>query len=498
MADNGLKIVVIGAGMAGILAGIKLHEQGKHRFVIYEKADRIGGTWRENTYPGLTCDVPSHHYTYSFERNPEWSRHLPPGGEIQGYFEKTCEKYAIYPYIRFGEELAQATYREGRWLLQMKSGLQDEADVVIAATGVLHHPNTPTIQGAESFEGAMFHSSRWDHSVTLDNKRIGVIGNGSTGVQIISALAGKVRHISHFQRTAQWIMPVENGYFSAEEKARFREDPAALEAAMDVGAYQAAVEGYSQVITGENGDGARYFIDSCKSNLENNVQDPELREKLRPDHAPLCKRLIFSPDYYEAIQRPNTSLVTTDIERIEKNGIRTVDGTLHELDVIVYATGFHADAFMRPMQVQGRNGATLEDFWSERPKAYLAIAMPDFPNFFMLNGPNGPVGNFSLIDIAELQWGYISQLIDRLDQLPGAEICPRRDVLENFEQERIAAARKTVWFTGGCRSWYLDAQGIPASWPWSYQHFVEEMSAPRWENFEPAELADISAAQATA
>src|SRR6056297_1574837 len=494
MADTGLKIVVIGAGMAGLLAGIKLREEGKHQFVIYEKADRIGGTWRENTYPGLTCDVPSHHYTYSFERNPDWSRHLPPGGEIQGYFERTCEKFGLYPFIRFGEELTQATYLDGRWQLQMASGLRDEADVVIAATGVLHHPNIPEIEGAESFAGAMFHSSRWDHGIDLSDQRIGVIGNGSTGVQIISALAGRVRHISHFQRTAQWIMPVENGYFSDEERARFRDDPAALEAVMDVSAYQAAVERYPQVITGENGDGADYFIDSCKQNLESSVEDPELREKLRPDHAPLCKRLIFSPDYYEAIQRPDTALVTAGIKHIEASGIRTTDGKLHELDVIVYATGFHADAFMRPMQVQGRDGVKLEDFWADRPKAYLAVSMPDFPNFFMLNGPNGPVGNFSLINIAELQWGCISQLIGRLAQLPGAAICPRREVLEEFERERIAAAKKTIWFTGGCHSWYLDAQGIPASWPWSYQRFVDKMSAPRWEDFEPAGLGDVSAA----
>ncbi|MEZ5567846.1 MAG: NAD(P)/FAD-dependent oxidoreductase [Halioglobus sp.] len=318
MADKGLKVAIIGAGMAGILAGIKLREQARHEFVIYEKADRIGGTWRENTYPGLTCDVPSHHYTYSFERNPDWSRHLPPGGEIQQYFERTCEKYGIYPHIRFGEELAQAEFRQGRWHLQMRSGRRDEVDVVIAATGVLHHPNMPSIPGAETFRGALFHSSRWDHSVDLQDKRIGVIGNGSTGVQIVSALAGRVKHISHFQRTAQWIMPVENGYFSEAEKARFREDPAALEAAMDINTYRANVEGYSQVITGQNGDGAQYFIESCTNNLETSVADPALREKLRPDHAPLCKRLIFSPDYYDAIQHPAAALVTDGIAQIRQ------------------------------------------------------------------------------------------------------------------------------------------------------------------------------------
>ncbi len=483
MPEKNLRIAVIGAGMAGILAGIKLQESGRRNFVIYEKADRIGGTWRENTYPGLTCDVPSHHYTYSFERNPDWSRHLPPGQEIQDYFERTCEKYGVYPYIRFGEELAEARFEDGRWQLVMQSGLADEADVVIAATGVLHHPRIPDIKGADSFRGHLFHSSRWDHGIDLADKRIGIIGNGSTGVQIISALSGNVRHIAHFQRTAQWIMPVRNGYFSEEDKARFRADPAALEAAMDTSTYQRGVEGYSQVITGDDGEGARYFNDTCRDNLEQGVRDPGLREQLRPDHKPLCKRLIFSPDYYEAIQRPGAALVTTPIERIEAGGIRTTDGALHELDIIVYATGFHADAFMRPMRITGEDGATLDTFWAVRPRAYLAVSMPGFPNFFMLNGPNGPVGNFSLIDIAEHQWHYISQLIERLERGDCEAVSPGEAVFQRFEEERIAAAKKTIWYTGGCRSWYLDAEGIPASWPWSFSRFQREMAEPDWAAF---------------
>jgi len=483
MSGGEVKIAVIGAGMAGILAGIKLQEAGYRDFVIYEKADRIGGTWRENTYPGLTCDVPSHHYTYSFERNPDWSRFLPPGAEIQAYFERTCDKYGVYRYIRFGEELEEARYEDGRWQLQFRSGLTDVADVLIAATGVLHHPRMPEIPGAEAFGGALFHSARWDHAIDVADKRVAVIGNGSTGVQIISALAGTARLVKHFQRTAQWIMPVDNGHFSAEERARFRADPAALEAAMQTDAYQRGVEGFSEVITGVDSEAGRFFVESCRDNLERNVRDPVLREKLRPDHAPLCKRLIFSPDYYAAIQRPDAALVTEGIESIEESGIRTRDGVLHELDVIVYATGFHADYFMRPMRVFGRDGASLDEFWAVRPRAYLAVTMPDFPNLFMLNGPNGPVGNFSLIDIAEHQWHYIEQLIARLERGDCPAIQPQQAVFDAFEEERIAAAKTTIWYTGGCRSWYLDSEGIPASWPWSFRRFVRAMDEPDWAAF---------------
>ena len=481
------RAVVIGAGMAGILAGIKLMQAGFTEIAIYEKADRIGGTWRENTYPGLTCDVPSHHYTYSFERNPDWTRHLSPGAEIQAYFEHVVSKYGVEKLLHFNQQATSAEFIDGRWQLGFADGHTDVADILIAATGVLHKPKYPTIEGLDSFQGECFHSARWDHSVPLEGKRIGVIGNGSTGVQIISALAGKAAKLEHFVRTPQWIMPVENGHFSAAERAAFQ-DPAVLKEAMRFEEYNAGVELYTQAIVDMESDGAKQMGAICLANLEQNIRDPELRERLRPDHTPLCYRLIFSPDYYAAIQHPTVALVTEDIERIEANGIRTRDGVLHELDIIALATGFHPDTFMRPMVFKGRNGADLDTLWADGPKAHLAISMPGFPNFFMLNGPNGPVGNFSLIDIAEHQWHYIAQFIDKLITGEADEISPRPQAMQRFEQERVAAAKQTVWFKGGCSSWYLNQNGIPASWPWTYSRFVKEMSAPNWADFECVKL----------
>jgi cation diffusion facilitator CzcD-associated flavoprotein CzcO len=483
MAQQDKRVVVIGAGMAGILAGIKLQEAGFTDIAIYEKADRIGGTWRENTYPGLTCDVPSHHYTYTFERNPDWTRHLPPGAEIQSYFERTVRKYGVDKLLHFNKEASSAQFIDGRWQLQFRDGHRDSADILIAATGVLHKPRMPTIDGMAEFKGVSFHSARWDHSVPLDGKRIAVIGTGSTGVQIISALAGRAALIEHYVRTPQWIMPVENGHFSEQERLAFR-DPEVLREAMNFEQYNAAVELYTMAILDKDGAGAQQMGAVCLNNLEQSVADPVLREKLRPDHAVLCKRLIFSPDYYQAIQRPGAALVTEDIERIEATGIRTADGRLHEVDIIVYATGFHADTFMRPMVFKGRNGVDLESLWVEGPSAYLAITLPDFPNFFMLNGPNGPVGNFSLIDIAEHQWDYIAQLIARLGDADCDEISPNYQALQNFESERVAAAKKTVWYTGGCTNWYQGKNGVPSSWPWSYSRFVRDMSEPDWNAFD--------------
>ncbi len=473
------RVVVIGAGMAGLLAGIKLRAMGIENYTIYEKADRIGGTWRENTYPGLTCDVPSHHYTYSFARNPDWTRHLPPGPEIQAYFEDCCDRYRQRERIRFNAQITRAEWQGQGWQLTLASGEVDRADVVIAATGVLHHPSTPQIPGMNDFAGELFHSARWDHNVPLDG-RVGVIGMGSTGVQLVSALAGVASRLSHFVRTPQWIMPVHNGYYSEEERARFRADPAALEAYMDVVTYNRNVENYTLGITQPDSPGAQYFRQACFDNLES-ITDPALKEALRPDHEPMCKRLVFSPDYYQKIQHPQARLVRGDIQRIEATGVRTVDGELHELDVIALATGFRADQFMRPMEIAGAEGAELETLWAQRPVAYLAVSMPGFPNFFMLNGPNGPVGNYSLIDIAEHQWGYIQQLLERARS--EGPLCATREALEAFDAERIEAAKTTIWYTGGCQSWYLDAEGVPASWPWNYSRFVEEMKTPKWDHF---------------
>jgi cation diffusion facilitator CzcD-associated flavoprotein CzcO len=472
-----LRFVIIGAGMAGILAAIKLREAGYTDIAIYEKADRIGGTWRDNSYPGLTCDVPSHSYTYSFAPNPEWTQYLPPGQEVFGYFAGIAERYKIGEMVRFNQEIVSCVFADGRWHLMTKGGEADTADVVIAATGVLHHPFYPDIPGLGDFQGALFHSSRWDHDVPLDGRRIGVIGNGSTGVQIVSALAGRASKLSQFQRTAQWVMKVENGFYTEEQKAAFRSDPALLARMQCDETYMANVKRFTDAISDANSPEIAQIEAFVLANLENSVRDPVLKEKLRPTYRAACKRLIYSPDYYEKIQHPDVELVTEPIERVEAGGVRTADGRLHELDVLVLATGFRADQFMRPMNIVGRGGVKLNDYWAKRPCAYLAVSMPEFPNLFMINGPTGPVGNFSLIDIAERQVAYIGQLIAELSQGRCREISVTQAAMDDYEVRRIAAAKGTI-FGSGCKSWYLDAEGVPASWPWSYDAFAQAMATP--------------------
>jgi cation diffusion facilitator CzcD-associated flavoprotein CzcO len=479
-----LRTVIIGAGMAGVASAIKLRESGHHDLTIYEKGDSVGGTWRENTYPGIACDVPAHLYTYSFAPNPEWSHMFAPGPEIRDYLERVALDHGLDRAIVFGAEVSTLEWVGGRWHLGLADGSSDVADVVIAATGVLHHPAHPDIEGLDDFDGSAFHSARWDHSVTIDGARVGVVGTGSSAVQIVSAIAERVGRLDLFQRTPQWIMPLPNAEATEEEKARYRDDPELL-AARRVELSSSFVERFADAVVDADSPVAKLMEDVCRANLETTIVDPELRERLRPDYRAACKRLVVSPDFYSAIQRPNARLVTEPIERIERRGVRTADGSLHELDVIVLATGFRVDRFLRPIDVTGRGGVRLEDRWAKRPSAYLSVSIPEFPNLFLINGPNGPVGNFSLIDVAEMQIDYILQLMRLLGDGSCAEVSATASAAERVEADRVEAAKRTIWMTG-CRSWYLDDRGVPAAWPWRMEHFREVMAAPDLRDFDLA------------
>lgn len=475
-----LRAAVIGAGMAGILSAIKLRERGVE-VTVFEKGDRVGGTWRENTYPGLACDVAAHWYTYSFARNPEWDNLMAPGPKIRDYFEGVARDRGILPLIRFNEEVERLEYADGRWDLTTARGHRDRFDIVIAATGVLHHPNIPQFEGMESFEGSVFHSARWDHSVPLDGKRIGVVGTGSTAAQLVTALVPRAEHFCLFQRTPQWVMRRENPAYTEEEKAAFRADPAVLDRLVQE-LRTRTVEGYATAVIDYDSPQLAAIEKLCQENLDT-VRDPELRARLTPDYRAACKRLVMSDSFYEAIQQPNAELVTSAIQRIEPEGVRTVDGVLHPLDVFVLATGFQVDRFIRPTKVIGRNGADLDDAWEEGPKAYISVSVPDFPNFFLVNGPGSPFGNFSAIETSEFQANYVMQLVDGILNGQYREVSASHDALARFEEQRQDAGRKTVWVTG-CDSWYLDKKGVPTSWTFSYDRFVQEMTSPRLQDFE--------------
>jgi cation diffusion facilitator CzcD-associated flavoprotein CzcO len=484
--DGLLRVAIIGAGMSGLCAAHRLRRAGIDEIVLFEKASEVGGTWRENTYPGLTCDVPSRFYSYSFAPNPDWSSAYAPGPEIQAYFTGMADELGLRPLIRFGAEVVAARWEEGRWRLRTRDGAEEAADVLVSATGVLHHPRFPDIPGIESFDGAAFHSARWDHSVPLAGLRIGVVGTGSTGVQIVSELADTAGRLLVFQRTAQWILPVGNRRYSRLTRWVFRRYPALNRLAYR--AYQRQLEVVLGGATTAPGWQRSLIGAACRANLRFGVRDPHLRRRLTPDYQPMCKRLVMSARFYPAMRRPGVELVTEGIERAEPRGVVTRDGRLHELDVLVLATGFDAHAYLRPIELVGEGGLTLDEAWAERPHGYRTVALPGFPNFFMMMGPHSPIGNHSLVAVAETQARYIAWWVEQLRDRRIASAAPTTEATARFNDDMRRALPNTVWTTG-CSSWYLGPDGLPELWPWTPARHRELLREPDLADYEvkPAE-----------
>jgi cation diffusion facilitator CzcD-associated flavoprotein CzcO len=468
--------------MSGLLMGIRLKKAGL-RFRIFEKATSVGGTWRENRYPGLTCDVPSFFYSYSFEPNPDWSHRFSPGPEIRAYFERVAEKYGLHEHITFGVEVSDARYEDGGWSVETSGGERIRADVLVDATGPLHIKNYPEIPGLEGFEGACFHSADWDDDVPLAGKRIGVVGNGSTGVQMMAPLSEVASHLTLFQRTPQWIFPVGNKRYSERERRWTRRLP--ILGSLTRALYKRIFDKASVGVT-EDGYWRRRMAAGCREHLEK-VTDPELRKKLTPDYEPGCKRLILSTSFYPTVQKQHVDVVVDAIERIEPRGVVTRDGQLHELDVLVLATGFRPHDW-GISHVVGAEGLSLKEAWAQGPRTYRSVTLPGFPNYFMIVGPNSPIGNISIIDVSETQTQYILDCIERVAGVEGKAIVPKREAAEAFQASLRDAMKGTVWVTG-CNSWYIDPDGSPTLWPWSADHFHEVMRRPEFSDFELVDAA---------
>ncbi|MBL6749234.1 MAG: NAD(P)/FAD-dependent oxidoreductase [Nevskia sp.] len=473
------RIAIVGAGMSGLLMGIQLKKAGIDSFTIFEKGPAVGGTWRDNTYPGLACDVPARLYTYSFDTNPNWNHRYARGYEIQKYFESVPAKFDLAPHIRFNTELADARHANGEWLVTTKDGQTLAVDFLVTATGILHHPSYPEIKGLESFAGACFHSARWDHGVPLQGKRVGVIGTGSTAVQITTALVDKVAKFELFQRTPQWVCPQMDTAYSETNKRLFARIPLLRRLVY------AVYKKYFELTFGRAVVGDKRLMAAiswlCRRHLAT-VKDPELRRKLTPSYYPACKRLIFSDTFYKAIQHPAAELVTEGIDHVEPRGVVDKSGRLHELDVLVLATGFKAHEYMRPMHVANESGLTLDQAWAKGAFAHRTVGLPGFPNFFMLMGPHSPIGNFSLISIAEMQVRYIMTFIELFRQGKCSKVEPAAEAARLYNDAIRNALKGTVWMTG-CRSWYFDQNGLPALWPWTFGRYRHEMKAPRLDEF---------------
>jgi cation diffusion facilitator CzcD-associated flavoprotein CzcO len=485
------RVGIIGAGMSGIGMACKLRMAGIETFHIYEKWDGLGGTWHANTYPGLHCDVPSRNYQFRFAPNPDWSHVFSPGREIWRYLDKVADDFDLKGRMSFSTEVDEATWDESTstWTLRTKAGDVAEYDFLVTACGGLVETRTPDIPGMQDFEGALFHSAEWDHAVPLEGRRVACIGTGSTGMQITKGLAGVAGHYELYQRTPQWILPLPNRRYTRLTKWAMRRFADRLEPLFFRG-HQILTEGTFGVAVVQPGWQRRMLTWLCHKHLEWGCKDPELRERFRPADKPMCKRLIMGTGFYKLFARPDVDLVDTGIDHIEARGIVTKDGVLHEQDVIVMATGFNAHNFVRPMELTGLGGVRLSEVWGERePYGYRSVAVPGFPNVFMLIGPHSPFGNQSLFTISETQADFAMRCIEQWQRREVEWMAPTAEATERFNEEMKAALPDTIW-TSGCNSWYIGKDGIPSVWPWVASHHREILQAPDPEDWlveRPAE-----------
>jgi len=450
-------IAIIGAGFGGIGAAIRLKQAGLSSFTMFERAGEIGGTWRDNTYPGAACDVPSHAYSLSFEPYPGWTRKFSPSEEIQAYLLRLVEKWQLRSHLRLGTEIVEARFDEARgaWALTTSAGDTVTARVVISAVGGLVNPALPDIKGIESFAGEIFHTARWRHDIELTGKRVGVIGTGASAVQVVPAIAPQVERLTVFQRTPAWVVPKRDKRYSERAKRWFARFPALLRASR-----------FFQYATSEM-LGPMIFLDAPRlsafgermslQHLYAQVSDPVLREKLLPHFQFGCKRILVSDDYWASFARENVSLVTDPIERIDREGVVTKDGTRHDVDAIVLATGFAVGLAAAPFPVSGRGGRLLDDAWRDGAVAYKGMTVSGFPNWFILMGPNTGPGHTSVLVYTEAQIAHVLAAIERMRREGLRSVDVRPEVLARYNAGIQGRMKYTVWST--CKSWYLSPDG---------------------------------------
>ncbi|MFL6098402.1 MAG: flavin-containing monooxygenase [Actinomycetales bacterium] len=458
-----VRVAVVGAGFGGLGAAIRLLQSGERDIVVLEKADDVGGTWRDNTYPGCACDVPSVLYSFSFALKPDWTHSFSRQGEIWDYLRDCVERYRLRPYLRFGVELLQATWDEAacRWSIVTSAG-ELSADVLVAATGPLCEPRIPELPGLESFQGTVFHSARWRHDHDLTGREVAVVGTGASAIQFVPQIAQQVRRLTVFQRTPPWIVPRSDRRLSRLEHAAYRRFPF-----LQRWVRRAVYAGREVVVLSMlHPRIARVQQRIAQTHLRRSVADPALRAAMTPDYAMGCKRILISSDYFPAIQRDNVRLATTAVAEVRPHSVVGADGAEHPVDTIILGTGFHVTDQPIADRVTGRGGRLLADHWAGSPKAYDTVTVHGFPNFFLVLGPNSGTGHTSVVLMAEAEIEHLLAALRHL-RATGA------DALEPTEQAEAAFVREvdrrmsgSVWTAGGCRSWYLDVTGRnSALWP---------------------------------
>jgi cation diffusion facilitator CzcD-associated flavoprotein CzcO len=459
-----VRVGILGAGFGGLGMAIRLAQQGERDFLVFEKAADVGGTWWANTYPGCQCDIPSHLYSFSFAPNPDWTRTYPKQPELRDYLRNVATDHGVYDRIRLNTEVTAAAWDEEQacWRITTNNG-EYTADVVVAAPGPLSAPSLPDIPGLDTFEGTTFHTATWDHDHDLRGERVAVVGTGASAIQAVPHIAEQAAHTDVIQRTPPWVVPHRDRPITKVERFLYRTFPP-LQRAVRAGVYfsrELLVPGlvYRPRLLS--------LVEKvARKHISDQVKDPELRAKVTPDYTIGCKRILPSNKWYPALSRTDVDLVTDGIAEVKPNGYVTTDGTLHEVDTIIFATGFYVTDIPLANIVTGTGGARLAEVWHRSPQAYRGTAMAGFPNLFLLVGPNVGLGHNSIVFMIEAQLNYVMGALRAMRERGAGRVEVKPAALESYNDGLQARMGDTVWNSGGCASWYIDANGKNTTiWP---------------------------------
>jgi cation diffusion facilitator CzcD-associated flavoprotein CzcO len=490
-APNGhprrLRVGIVGGGFGGIGMAVKLKQAGFYDFTIYERGESVGGVWRANTYPGAACDVPSHLYSFSFAPGHRWSRRYAPQREILAYLEEVTDEFGLRPNLRLDTEVVAARFDEeaGHWEVETDDGESEIFDIVVTACGQLTNPALPTIDGLDDFEGHVFHSARWDHEHDLSGERVAVIGTGASAIQFVPEIAPIAAQTDIYQRSAPWIMPKSDRVYAPWEQRLFRRVPSRVELS------RLGLFGFFEVatyaFTGSDWVMAP-FQKLADKYRERELPDPELRRKATPDYEMGCKRVLFTSDWYPTLRRPDVELIAGGVQRITAKGVVDADGVERPADTIIWGTGFQSHDFVAPMEVRGLDGAELNGVWAERPEAYLGTVVKDFPNLFVLYGPNTNHGSGSVPWTLECQMDYAIDAARRIRDGGLRYLTVRPETQAAWRQEMLERSRDTKWVRGGCENWYINGEGVNTNnWPGPWLEFKR-----RLERIDPADFEAVA------
>jgi cation diffusion facilitator CzcD-associated flavoprotein CzcO len=477
-------IAIIGAGHSGLCMAIRLRQSGIEDFVVLEKAATLGGTWRDNTYPGASCDAPSFLYSFSFAQKTDWSRRFAWQPELLAYSAELAVQNGVLPHCVFGAEVTRARWDDAAatWTVTCADGREVVADFVVAGVGQLNRPAMPELAGRDGFAGTQFHSAQWDHSVDLTGRHVAVIGNAASAVQFVPQIAPRVARLTVFQRSANWLLPRKDRLYAPRTQRLLTRFPWLAKLYHDAQWFYFGEMQLTPLMKQVR------FVQALArrralAHLKRQVRDPALRAKLVPEYPIGAKRVLFNDDYYPALGRPNVRLVTDGIDRIERDGVRSRTGELHPADVIVYATGFRSTEFLAPIEVTGRDGLALREEWRSGARAYLGVTVAGFPNLFLLYGPNTNLGHNSILVMIEAQVEYVLDALAQLRQRGLRQLEVRREVMDAYNRGLQEDLARSVWAATGS-SWYKLADGtITNNWPHSTIRYRRMLRTARLEDY---------------